>query len=75
MENINEKNIILKEFFKNIKYLFLGHVIRSSGSTLRQDLSSEITPEDVENKWHAITDMSNAKHFNSIEVHTIFYYI
>ncbi|PBC28546.1 Peroxisomal multifunctional enzyme type [Apis cerana cerana] len=43
------------------------HVIRSSGSTLRQDLSSEITPEDVENKWHAITDMSNAKHFNSIE--------
>uniref|UniRef100_V9I8H5 Peroxisomal multifunctional enzyme type 2 n=1 Tax=Apis cerana TaxID=7461 RepID=V9I8H5_APICE len=43
------------------------HVIRSSGSTLRQDLSSEITPEDVENKWQAITDMSNAKHFNSIE--------
>lgn len=42
------------------------HVIRSSGSVLRPDLSSNVTPEDVEKKWSAITDMSTAKHFNSI---------
>ncbi|XP_068975911.1 peroxisomal multifunctional enzyme type 2 [Bombus flavifrons] len=43
------------------------HVIRSSGSTLRQDLSSNVTPEDVEKKWSAVTDMSAAKHFDSLE--------
>nr|XP_033201515.1 peroxisomal multifunctional enzyme type 2 [Bombus vancouverensis nearcticus] len=43
------------------------HVVRSSGSTLRQDLSSNVTPEDVEKKWSAVTDMSAAKHFDSLE--------
>ncbi|OAD60457.1 Peroxisomal multifunctional enzyme type 2, partial [Eufriesea mexicana] len=43
------------------------HVIRSSGSVLRQNLSNEVTPEDVEKRWSAITDMSAAKHFDSIE--------
>ncbi|KAK9310148.1 hypothetical protein QLX08_000433 [Tetragonisca angustula] len=42
------------------------HVIRSSGSVLRPDLSSNVTPEDVEERWSAITDMSTAKHFDSI---------
>ncbi|KOX75508.1 Peroxisomal multifunctional enzyme type 2 [Melipona quadrifasciata] len=46
--------------------LYFSHVIRSSGSVLRPDLSSNVTPEDVEKKWSAITDMSTAKHFNSI---------
>ncbi|XP_003706333.1 peroxisomal multifunctional enzyme type 2 isoform X1 [Megachile rotundata] len=43
------------------------HVIRSSGSTLRHNLSSDVTPEDVEERWETITDMSSAKHFNSIQ--------
>ncbi|XP_017882295.1 peroxisomal multifunctional enzyme type 2 [Ceratina calcarata] len=42
------------------------HLIRSSGAILRQDLSSNVTPEVVEDKWSAITDMSSAKHFDSI---------
>lgn len=43
------------------------HVIRSSGSILRQDLSSDVTPEDIEKRWSAVTDMSTAKHFDSLE--------
>ncbi|XP_015435698.1 PREDICTED: peroxisomal multifunctional enzyme type 2 [Dufourea novaeangliae] len=43
------------------------HLIRASGTTLRQDLSTSITPEDVEQRWAAITDMSSAKHFDTIE--------
>nr|XP_031828485.1 peroxisomal multifunctional enzyme type 2 [Nomia melanderi] len=43
------------------------HLIRSSGSTLRQNLSENITPEDVAKNWATITDMSSAKHFDSIE--------
>ncbi|CAL7948825.1 unnamed protein product [Xylocopa violacea] len=42
------------------------HMIRSSGSILRQNLTDEITPEDVEKRWSAITDMSSAKHFDSL---------
>lgn len=53
-------------------YYFLGHVIRSSGATLRQDLSSNVTLEDVEKKWETVTDMSSAKHYNSIEVYKWF---
>ena len=43
------------------------HMIRASGSTLRQDLSSDVTPEEVQKKWSTVTDMSSAKHFDSIE--------
>nr|XP_034196444.1 peroxisomal multifunctional enzyme type 2 [Osmia lignaria] len=43
------------------------HVIRSSGATLRQDLSSDVTLEDVEKNWETVTDMSSAKRYNSIE--------
>ncbi|XP_054012108.1 peroxisomal multifunctional enzyme type 2 [Hylaeus anthracinus] len=43
------------------------HLVRASGVTLRQDLTSNVTPEDVEQKWSAITDMSSAKHFDTIE--------
>ena len=42
------------------------HMIRASGSTLRQDLSSDVTPEEVQKKWSDVTDMSSAKHFDSI---------
>ncbi|XP_076642289.1 peroxisomal multifunctional enzyme type 2 [Halictus rubicundus] len=43
------------------------HLIRASGCTLRQSLSKNVTPEDVEQNWTAITNMSSAKHFDSIE--------
>ncbi|XP_076668562.1 peroxisomal multifunctional enzyme type 2 isoform X2 [Andrena cerasifolii] len=43
------------------------HMIRASGTTLRQDLSSDVTPEEVQKKWSAVTDMSSAKHFDSVE--------
>lgn len=43
------------------------HMIRASGSTLRQDLSSDVTPEEVQRKWSTVTDMSSAKHFDTIE--------
>lgn len=49
--------------------VFLGHMIRASGSTLRQDLSSDVTPEEVKKKWSAVTDMSSAEHFDRVEVH------
>ncbi|KOC64143.1 Peroxisomal multifunctional enzyme type 2 [Habropoda laboriosa] len=47
-----------------------SYVVCSSGSTLRQNFSSEITPEDVAKRWSAITDMSSVKHFTSIEEKT-----
>ncbi|XP_076750161.1 peroxisomal multifunctional enzyme type 2 [Xylocopa sonorina] len=47
------------------------HMIRSSGSMLRQNLTDKITPEDVEKRWSAVIDMSSAKHFNSIEEVTV----
>ena len=46
------------------------HMIRASGATLRQDLSSDVTPEEVKKKWSAVTDMSSAKHFDSVEAVT-----
>lgn len=42
-------------------------LIRSSGAILRQHLSNDVTPEDVQEKWSTITDMSSANHFDSIE--------
>jgi len=43
-------------------------LIRSSGCVLRQDLSSNVTPEKVQENWLNITDMTRAKRFNSIHV-------
>ncbi|EFN79028.1 peroxisomal multifunctional enzyme type 2 [Harpegnathos saltator] len=43
------------------------HLIRSSGCILRQNLSSDITPEAVQENWSEITDMTSAKRFNSIQ--------
>ncbi|XP_078044270.1 peroxisomal multifunctional enzyme type 2 [Augochlora pura] len=43
------------------------HLVRASGTTFRQNLSQNITPEDVEKNWATVTDMSTAKRFDSIE--------
>ncbi|XP_032676560.1 peroxisomal multifunctional enzyme type 2 [Odontomachus brunneus] len=43
------------------------HLIRSSGCVLRQNLSSDVSPEVVQENWSKITDMSSAKRFNSIQ--------
>ena len=46
------------------------HMIRASGSTVRQDLSNDVTPEEVQKKWSSVTDMSSAKHFDSLQTVT-----
>ncbi|CAK9813409.1 Peroxisomal multifunctional enzyme type 2 [Anthophora plagiata] len=47
-----------------------SHLVSSSGSALRQDPSDKVTPEDVERRWSAITDMSSVKRFDTIEEKT-----
>lgn len=43
------------------------NLIRSTGAILRQDLSSDVTPENVRQNWSAVTDMSSSKTLQSIE--------
>ncbi|XP_028050598.1 peroxisomal multifunctional enzyme type 2 isoform X2 [Monomorium pharaonis] len=43
------------------------HIIRSSGYVLRQNLSTNVTPENVRDNWSKVTDMSSAKRHNSIQ--------
>ena len=46
----------------------IGHLIRSSGSILRKSAEDIVTLEAVKENWSKVTDMSNAKHYDSIEV-------
>ncbi|XP_051155367.1 peroxisomal multifunctional enzyme type 2 [Leptopilina boulardi] len=41
-------------------------VIRSSGCILRKNLNEMVTPENARDNWETVTDMSQAKHLNSI---------
>lgn len=41
------------------------HFVRGKGSLIRESIQDRPTPETVQSKWNAITDMSRAKHFNS----------
>lgn len=43
------------------------HLVRSSGGVLRQNLTSGVTPESVQENWAKVTDMSKAKHLDSIQ--------
>lgn len=43
------------------------HIVRSTGYILKQNLNQDVTPEDVQNNWATITDMSNAKHVENIQ--------
>ncbi|KAL0121934.1 hypothetical protein PUN28_007017 [Cardiocondyla obscurior] len=43
------------------------HIIRSSGCTLRQNFSEDVTPENVQENWSKVTDMTSAKRLNSIQ--------
>lgn len=43
------------------------HLVRSSGSILRQNLSDDVTPENVQQNWSEVTDMTSAKRLNSIQ--------
>ncbi|KAK2580881.1 hypothetical protein KPH14_005952 [Odynerus spinipes] len=43
------------------------HIVRSSGSVLRQSLNDTVTPENVEANWAAATDMSSTKHVHTIQ--------
>lgn len=42
------------------------HVVRSTGCILRKNLNEMVTPEAVQDNWENVTDMSEAKHLNSI---------
>ncbi|XP_043466254.1 peroxisomal multifunctional enzyme type 2 [Leptopilina heterotoma] len=42
------------------------HVVRSTGCILRKNLNEMVTPEAVRDNWESVTDMSEAKHLNSI---------
>lgn len=56
--------------FKEIiyQYIFIGHLVRSSGCVLRQNLSANVTPENVQENWSKVIDMTSAKRFDSIQV-------
>ncbi|KAG5682797.1 hypothetical protein PVAND_012125 [Polypedilum vanderplanki] len=41
------------------------HFVRGKGSLIRDSIKDVPTPETVKAKWGKITDMKNAKHFNS----------
>lgn len=42
------------------------HFVRGKGSLIRTSISEGVTPEFVRDKWSKVTDMSEAKHLNSI---------
>ncbi|XP_071638603.1 peroxisomal multifunctional enzyme type 2 isoform X1 [Temnothorax longispinosus] len=43
------------------------HIIRSSGCVLRQNLSDDLTPENVRENWSKVIDMTSAKRLTSIQ--------
>ncbi|GAB1867197.1 Peroxisomal multifunctional enzyme type 2 [Camponotus japonicus] len=43
------------------------HLVRSSGCVLRQNLSASVTPENVQENWSKVIDMTSAKRFDSIQ--------
>ncbi|XP_066587464.1 peroxisomal multifunctional enzyme type 2-like [Prorops nasuta] len=43
------------------------HIVRASGANLRQCIKQGVTPEDVQNNWGKVTDMSSAKHLDNIQ--------
>ncbi|XP_011685973.1 PREDICTED: peroxisomal multifunctional enzyme type 2 [Wasmannia auropunctata] len=43
------------------------HIIRSSGCALRQDLSADVTPENVRENWSKVIDMTSTKRLNSVQ--------
>lgn len=49
-------------------YCAKGRLVRSSGCIFRKTLNDTVTLEDVRENWEAVTDMSNAKAFDSIQV-------
>lgn len=51
-----------------ITFEFIGHLIRSSGSVLRQNLSADVTPEAVRENWSKITDMTLARRLDTVQV-------
>jgi len=57
---------------KDATFEFIGHIIRSAGCVLRQNLSVDVTPETVRENWLKITDMTSAKRFNSIQVKRVY---
>ncbi|XP_050454061.1 peroxisomal multifunctional enzyme type 2 isoform X1 [Cataglyphis hispanica] len=43
------------------------HLVRASGCVLRQNLSANVTPENVQENWSKVIDMTSAKRLDSIQ--------
>lgn len=67
LENVSliHFSIVLRNFRS---FFSLGRIVRSGGCMLRKNLNDMVTPEAVRDNWTAVTDMSNAKAFDSIQV-------
>lgn len=72
--------LVYKYVISSLKLLFsllcslsasTGHLIRSVGSNLRKKITDTVTPEDARDNWAAVTDMTNAKRCETIQVMTI----
>ncbi|XKL65424.1 hypothetical protein PGB90_008844 [Kerria lacca] len=46
-------------------------VVRGAGSLLRKSITDIVTPEDVRDKWSAVTDMTNASSPGNIQESTV----
>lgn len=44
-------------------------MVRSSGCVLRKNLDDIVTPENVQENWSDIVDMTSAKHASNMEVY------
>ncbi|XP_001606624.1 peroxisomal multifunctional enzyme type 2 isoform X1 [Nasonia vitripennis] len=42
-------------------------IVRSNGHLLRRDMNDIVTPEAVRDNWNTVTDMTNAKAYDSIQ--------
>lgn len=62
-KRINIAKIDIKKMFE-----FIDDIVRSSGCVLRQNLSDDVTPENVRENWSKVIDMTSAERFNSLTV-------
>lgn len=63
-ENCNETGSVIESC---LGYARKCRIIRSSGYILRQNLNDIVTPENVQENWAAITDMTSTKYIPSIQ--------
>lgn len=62
-ENTNENGSIIESA---CGWATKVHFVRGKGSLIRTSINDRVTPEFVQSKWSAVTDMSKATHLNAI---------